>query len=494
MRNSNTLQAFWLALGNFSSFLLAILSAAILSRYLIKADYGTYRQIVYVYSTLLVIFTAGLPSVFSYFLPRFSLNQGKDIVKKVSKLLFFAGVLFAIFLFCFSEIIAKILKNPDLGIALKIFSPVPMLLLPTLGIEGIFASYKKTSYIAIYNIVTKIISLLLITLPVIVFHKSYIFALYGWNIASFLSFLIAFYIKKIPFNNIENEKSNITLREIFSYSLPLVSASLWGIAIKAADQFYVSRYFGSEIFAEFSNGFVEIPIVAMVTGAIATILLPVFSKMFFENSRTEDFVEIYRNVIQKSAMIIYPMVIFFMFNSESIIVTLYSSKYLNSVVYFQIAVILNFFNIIVFAPLIMAMGKTKFYSRLHMFIAFGAWGLGYITILTFNSPIALAIFSVSLSILKVVIAFIFVSKYIRVSIVKLIPLKPIISYILHAIVVIIIVKFLLIRLLPQADIFVKLIISFLSYLTVMLATGIPLKLNYISIVTPFFGRTKEILK
>ena len=103
MKNSNTLQAFWLAIGNFSSFLLAIVSAAILSRYFSKTDYGTYRQVVYVYSTLLVIFTAGLPTVFSYFLPRYNLQQGKDIVLKVSRLLFYAGLLFSIFLFCKME-------------------------------------------------------------------------------------------------------------------------------------------------------------------------------------------------------------------------------------------------------------------------------------------------------------------------------------------------------------------------------------------------------
>lgn len=486
---NNTIQAFWAALGNFSSFLLAILSAVILSRYFSKADYGTYRQIVYVYSTFLVIFTAGLPTVYSYFLPRYNLNHGKDIVLKISKLLFYAGVIFSISLFCFSNIIAQILKNPELSLALKIFSPVPMLLLPTLGIEGIFATYKKTSYIAIYNIVSKLISLLLITLPVIAFHKSYIFAIYGWVIASFLSFLLALYFKQIPFKGIGIEKSNLRLREVFSYSLPLVAASIWGIAIKAADQFYISRYFGPEVFAEFSNGFIEIPIVTMVTGATATILLPIFSKMFFEKSRTEDFVVIWRNVLQKSAMIIYPIVIFFIFNSESIVVVLYSSKYLNSVIYFQIAMLLNFFNIIVFAPLILAMGKTKFYSNLHMFIAFGAWGLGYTVVILFNSPVALAILSVSLSMLKVIIAFVFVAKYINVSIIKLLPFKAILLYISHAILILIIIKGILFVFPPIQNNLLNLSISAVGFFLLLVISGIPLNLKYISVIQPLIERS-----
>ena len=91
---SNTIQAFWVGLGALSSFSLSIISAIILSRYFDKIEYGTYRQIVYVYNTLLVVFSAGLPRVFSYYLPRYSKEEGKDITIKISLILFFTGFLF----------------------------------------------------------------------------------------------------------------------------------------------------------------------------------------------------------------------------------------------------------------------------------------------------------------------------------------------------------------------------------------------------------------
>jgi O-antigen/teichoic acid export membrane protein len=487
MRNSNSLQAFWLGLGNLSSFLIAIISTAIFSRYFTKAEYGTYRQIVYVYSTLLVIFSAGLPTVYSYFLPRYSLSQGKDVVSKVSWLLFFAGMIFSLFLLCSSGMISQVLKNPELDLALKIFSPVPMLLLPTLGIEGIFASYKRTYYIAIYNVVTKVISLLLITLPVIFLHKSYIFALYGWNLASLISFAIAHFIKRIPFKYVISEKSNIAFIEIFKYSLPLVAASLWGMAIKAADQFYISRYFGSEVFAEFSNGFIEIPIVGMITGAISTMLIPIYSKMVFEKSDISELVSIYRSVLQKSAMIIYPLVVFFLFNSGSIIIILYSSKYLNSIIYFQIAVILNLFNVIIFAPIILALGKTKFYSNLHMYMAFVVWGLEFIAVSFFNSPIIIAVLSVTLSILKVIIAFLYVARFINVKFSDLIPFKSIVYYFLHSTGVILLTQLFFILLFPNLNIIPRVFASFSLYFILVITTGIPLKLEYLSILEPILG-------
>ncbi|MGN6645363.1 MAG: oligosaccharide flippase family protein, partial [Cytophaga sp.] len=204
---SNTNQALWVVIGSLSSFSLAMISSAILSRYFPKEEYGTYKQIIYIYTTLLIIFTAGLPEVFAYFLPRYSINEGKAIVWKITGTLFLSGAVFSIFLFTFSGIIARFLNNPELERGIKVFSPIPFLLLPTLGIEGIFSTYKKTVFISIYNTLTRFLMLLFIVVPVILFNGSYITAIYGWLIVSIISLFIAFYFKGIPFKGIKSEKA-----------------------------------------------------------------------------------------------------------------------------------------------------------------------------------------------------------------------------------------------------------------------------------------------
>ena len=368
-KSNNTIQAFWVGMGSLSAFTLSIISAAILSRYFDKAEYGTYRQILYVYSTLLVVFSAGLPRVFSYFLPRFGLAQGKDIVWKISKVLFIAGFVFSVFLFSFSGIISNILRNPELAIGLKYFSPIPMLLLPTLGIEGIFSTYKKTIYIAIYNIATRILMLLFIVLPVIIFKGSYLYAIYGWIVVSIISLIIAYYFKGIPFKGIHAEKANLTTKQVFQYSLPLVTASIAGIAIHSADQFFISRYFGTEIFAVFANGFIELPFVHMISTSASVVLMPVFSKILHEKTDINVLKDLWTNTLTKSAILIYPILIFCMYYADDLIIFLYSEKYADSSLFFQIAMIRNFFNIIIFAPLILAAGRSKFYSNFHIAMA-----------------------------------------------------------------------------------------------------------------------------
>ena len=490
---NNTMQALWVGMGSLSSFALGIISAAILSRYFDKAEYGTYRQILYVYNTLLVIFSAGLPRVFAYYLPRFTLAQGKSIIWKISKLLFLFGMVFSIFLYCFSGIIADVLKNPELAIGLKYFSPIPMLLLPTLGIEGIFSSYKKTIYIAIYNTVTRILMLLFIVLPVILLKGTYLYAIYGWIIVSVISLGLAYYFKGIPFKGIETEQAKLSLKEIFKYSMPIVTASIAGIAIQSADQFYISRYFGSATFAEFANGFIQLPFVSMVTGATSVVLMPAFSRLIHEKTEAFKIAELWQNALLKSAIIIYPLVIFFIFYAKDVIVLLYSDSYANSAVYFQIAVFLNFFNIIIFAPLILAMGETKYYSKVHIILAILIWPIEYFIVILYNSPIAIAIVSVALAIIKVFIFLKYASKLINVGFFLLFPVKKLFMLILHASIVGGLITILIKYSLNNLPIIPKLMLAFSAYLILLFFTSKIFKIDYSIVYKPITVSINKIL-
>ena len=196
---SNIHQAFWLGISSISNIFVSLVSAAILSRFFDKAEYGTYKQIMFVYSTLLVIFEAGLPSVFSYFLPRYSLAEGKYIVKKINQILFFSGGLLSITLFFSAEPIAQFLNNPELVKGLKLFSPFPFFTLPTLGLEGIYIVNKNTKYVAIYNTVTRILMLVCIVLPVLLYRNSYEVAIVGWGFAAVIAFFVALFFADIRF-------------------------------------------------------------------------------------------------------------------------------------------------------------------------------------------------------------------------------------------------------------------------------------------------------
>ncbi len=489
MKNkSNTAQALWVGIGSFSNFALGLVSAAILSRYFDKAEYGTYRQVLYVYNALLVIFTAGLPRVFAYFLPRYSMSQGKEIVWKVSKILFLFGLVFSVFLFAFSGLIARVLNNPELALGLKYFSVIPMLLLPTLGIEGIFSTYRKTIYIALYNFSSRVLMLLFIVLPVILLKGTYLYAIYGWMVVSVITLVMAYFFKGIPFKGIKSEASELSFKEIFSYSLPLVSASIATMAIVASNQFYISRFYGTETFAEFSNGFIDIPFVTMLTGASATVLMPLFSKIVHEKTNLDQITSLWRSTLNKSAVLIYPMVIFFMSYAEDVVTIIYSDTYAASAKYFSTAMVLNFFNIVMFAPLLFALGEVKFYAILHYSQATATWLFGYLAILIFDSPLAVAISYVIIYIIGIGVSIWYSAKKIEVTFFDMFPLSRLMIIALHSIVSLAVVKIMVMLIMPNMEGLKLMVIAGTGYMALLLVTAKLFRIRYWDIVLPLLNR------
>lgn len=106
-KSSNSVQVFWVSLGSLFSFGFGIVSSMILSRYFSKGDYGTYKQVIYIYSSLLTIFTLGLPRAYSYFLPRVKTSEGKHLIDKINRVFLLLGIVFSVMLFWGSGLISE---------------------------------------------------------------------------------------------------------------------------------------------------------------------------------------------------------------------------------------------------------------------------------------------------------------------------------------------------------------------------------------------------
>lgn len=488
--DSNTLQALWIALGGLASFGFTMISSMILSRYFEKEDYGTYKQVLYVYHTLLTVFTLGLPRAFSYFLPRVPLEEAKDVVNKINRLLFIIGCVFSLLLFVFSGYIASILENENLSFALKIFSPVPMLMLPTMGLEGILSTYRTTQVSAIYTVLTRVLMLLCVSLPVIFFKGDYLQAIIGFVIASFFSCIIAMYMKSLPFKEVERKKTQLTYKTIISFTLPLMLASIWGIIISSSDQFFISKYFGTEVFAEFSNGSLQLPFVGMLLGASASVLTPVFSRKIHMNvDPRREILPLWTSVFKKNMMIIYPLVLFSIFFAEIIMVVLYGDQYANSGKYFQITLILNFFTLASYAPLIIAMGATRYYSNVHLVGAIILVICELICVYLSESPYMLVVVSMICHLGRITAMLYFIAKYLKVGMIELFPLKTIIVIIIPSILFLSLIKYILINCV-ELDNLVMLVAAFILYIVIYGAWSLYMKIDYYSIIKPLIKKMK----
>ena len=156
IKKNRAVQASWLAIANLLSLSTGMFISAVLSRFMTVTEYGTYRQVFYVYSTLLIIFSMGIPKAYSYFLPRVPVEEGKDVVRKLSLLFLTFSSIFSIILFFGARTIAELLNNPLLTNNLKYFAITPMLLMPVMGVENILTVYGMSRFVVIYIIISRI--------------------------------------------------------------------------------------------------------------------------------------------------------------------------------------------------------------------------------------------------------------------------------------------------------------------------------------------------
>lgn len=488
MATNNTKQAFWLAIGSLCSFGFGIISSMILSRFFDKGDYGTYKQVLYVYNTLLTVFTLGLPKAFSYFLPRVPLNHTKSLIRRITNLFFLLGGLFSVLLYVFAEQAALILKNPDLSEALRIFAIVPFFIMPTMGLEGILATFKKTKFMALYTVATRLIMLICVALPVMIWDLGYREAIMGFVIGSFLSFIIALYLKYYPVKGTGNDPCEVSYKELFKFSLPLLYASIWGIVINSSDQFFISRYFGNLVFADFSNGSMELPFIGMVTGACAAVLSPVFSRMSYEKvDPQKEIYPLWLSVFKKTAMLIYPIVIYCLVFADIVMIVLYGQRYESSSVYFRIKLLTSFFSIIAFAPLIINTGHVKYYSNVHLIYALLTVLLEYISVKTINHPVAISVVSAFCQITRVFVMLHLVAKIFDVKMYQLFPMKLLIQIVAPSLLILAVERFLFINF-AHLNVFVTLFGSLFLYIIIFYSYTRIVKLDYLSIVKPLLSR------
>ena len=115
LRGGRSAEAVRVGVSKGVSMCLSVFIAMALSRLMEPEAYGTYLQVLYVYGTLLVLFSLGLPACYSYFLARTDAGEGRAVVTKLTVMSAAMGCVFSLTLFVLSDDIAGLLGNAALG-------------------------------------------------------------------------------------------------------------------------------------------------------------------------------------------------------------------------------------------------------------------------------------------------------------------------------------------------------------------------------------------
>lgn len=292
-------------------------------------------------------------------------------------------------------------------------------MMPTMGIEGVYTAIRRSQVLAIYTTLTRLGMLAFITLPVIILKGTYVTAIYGWMVSSLLTFVLAIYLKYKPFRDVKSLVASISNKVILQYSMPIMVASISGVILRFADQFFLSRYFGTEVFADYSNGFIPLPFITMITGATHAVFVPLFSGLMEKPNGEASIAAHWKSGVNKIILLIFPLLVFFMFFAKEVIHILYGPLYDKSYIYFRLAMIVNFGLPFMYYSILLSTGNTRYYAKLHIGHAIVVWALGFVVVKLADTPFHYMIFSVFLVMMARVVGLIYASRVIKTPVLKL---------------------------------------------------------------------------
>jgi len=338
---------------SFSGLLLLML----LSRLMSEEDYGGFRQLTSVGRIALPLLLLGLPQALIYFVPK-DRDNGRRYFRVAFLLYTGATLCFALLCLIFAKQIAAYYNNSGMAGALLYIIPwvwavglLPICTNALLGLEKPILSGVISAVHAIIFVIGVV--------SVSLMGAEYLDVIKAYGAVPFISILpiLVYTYSKLP-----KAQTGSAFKEdathLLKYSLPLSLSQFVGNFGRQISLLIVAPLLLAEEFGIYANGAIELPFVGMLTGSAVAVITPEIVRLYGE-SRREECVQLWQKAAEKTALIIFPIFVFFMFNAESFMVVLFSEKYFEAAVPFRIFLLLLPIRIIYFGIVFIAAGRSK---------------------------------------------------------------------------------------------------------------------------------------
>lgn len=313
-------------------YALRLILPAVLVRILVKSDFGEYRQFFLIQSTLVLLFELGVTPSLYYFIPRDEENAGSYFVNSLlANLVVFALVFWGIH--SFSVPLSHALNMPLL---VDHFWPLLWYTVFLMFITASVAYLTSRQYIkqaAFFQVFNQIVVSLVTVVVAVEFRdlRSVFRALTittGFNVIVMLSYI------HFAMSGFRATRYFQGIGAQVKYGVVLgAGASLWVLQAKV-HQLFVSRYFGQEIFAIYSAGCTQIPIVDFYLQSVAVIALGRFAVLDRDND-WQGTQKLWREILTSLYGIAIPGVILLLIISKPLVITMFTDSYADAIPIFR---------------------------------------------------------------------------------------------------------------------------------------------------------------
>lgn len=353
-----TMQTLILSIGRFFNLAAAAGTLMVLSRVMPdKASYGTLCQLIMLYMVLSQIFAVGLPQSTYYFLPRYTGGQRRGFLTQVIILLTLSGGVLGGILYVGADTLGHVLNSAQLPQLLHIFAIYPVLMLPTLAVEGTLLHAQRPLATVFFNMAVRCGMFVALVVPAC-HHASIVQMVSTWMIFAVVMWAIALILMLSTVWHLPLVWEPQMLRGEWNFSSPLALAAIFGLSTTYVDRFLVSHLFGANGFAVYNNATIEIPTVSMVTNAVTVVLMTEFSRCASQGD-FDGILPIWHGAMQKTAVFVFASLGFLAFWGNETVCILFSNRFIDSGGIFSIYIWSIPLRMLTLQPLFIARGATR---------------------------------------------------------------------------------------------------------------------------------------
>lgn len=338
------------------NYVLLFLFTPYLSRSLEKNIYGSYSQVLMIAELVSLLFSLAILQIAMMLFSNLE-KKFEDSLKTIIVFVLGGGFLGAIFCFIFSYFAPTLFDNELLGNWLKIFSISIIGTKLNTVLNQALIKVNRASFLMRLVISSNFIKLCLALVAIHVFH-SVVLLLIVYALEPIISCLIQlFLLFKLKYLDGRFDKE--ILREIWTIGIPLYVVDILGHSYTYIAGFIISTHWGETSYADYRIGSVELPLIGTIYATISTIFMADMSAQI-QNKNYLTVAATKRKIISTTAVVLFPVAIFFIFFSKEFITIVYSGKYTESYkifIVFSMALLIRFQD---YTDILILLRKSKY--------------------------------------------------------------------------------------------------------------------------------------
>ena len=373
-----TIRAAVLAAANIGALAMSFLLPLIIVRRLRPADFGLYKQVFQVLATMVAILGLHVSTSAYYFMPR---HEEKKAQVAFNIILFYVGLggLTSILFAMFPGIVSGIFKTADIRTLVPLIGLAVPLWLTSSVLDVIPVADKQVKLAAVFILSSQLLKTGLLVGSALVFGTVKSLLIAAITYGGLQCCVMAFYLWR-RYGAFWRQFDKQLFKAQLANSLPYGFGALLFNLQDDLHNYMVSHYFDASVFAVYSVGCFDLPLLNVLLDSVGRILIPELARLEMAGNN-QAVAEVWSSWVRRLALLFVPAYAYLLLMRREFIVALFTLQYSAAIPIFAINITTILLRVLITGPVLRAFSQYRYFRlRLCIFLLPANWVSIYVGI------------------------------------------------------------------------------------------------------------------